>query len=111
MAGPDRGRMILTPDELQRVRAQAMAEYPSECCGVLLERSAPEPDRLLLPCRNIQDELHAKDPVRHSRDSRTAYFIDPKDLGGVARQGLKEAFRIIANAQRGLALETGVAMR
>lgn len=38
-------------------------------------------------------------------------FVDPKDLGGVARQGLKEAFRIIANAQKGLALQTGVAMR
>jgi CBS domain-containing protein len=38
-------------------------------------------------------------------------FVDPKELGGVARQGLKEAFRIVANAQKGLALETGVAMR
>jgi proteasome lid subunit RPN8/RPN11 len=78
--------MILTPDELQRVHTQAMAEYPSECCGVLLERGAPEPDRFLLPCRNIQDELHAKDPIRHSRDSRTAYFIDPKDLLTIGRR-------------------------
>src|SRR5262245_8514542 len=38
-------------------------------------------------------------------------FVDPKELGGVARQGLKEAFRIVANAQKGLALETGVAHR
>ena len=30
-------------------------------------------------------------------------FVDPKELGGVARQGLKEAFRIIARAQKGLA--------
>ncbi|HME94664.1 MAG TPA: M67 family metallopeptidase [Methylomirabilota bacterium] len=78
--------MILTSDELQRVRAQAVTEYPAECCGVLLERTSPEPDRLLMPCRNIQDELHAKDPVRHSRDSRTAYFIDPKDLLAIGRR-------------------------
>jgi [CysO sulfur-carrier protein]-S-L-cysteine hydrolase len=77
--------MILTPDELARVEAQAMAEYPAECCGVLLRRDAP-PDRLLLPCRNIQDELHGKDPVRHPRDSRTAYFIDPKDLLTIGRR-------------------------
>jgi CBS domain-containing protein len=38
-------------------------------------------------------------------------FVDPKELGGVARQGLKEAFRIIAHAQKGLALQTGAAMR
>jgi proteasome lid subunit RPN8/RPN11 len=78
--------MILTPEELARVEAQAVAEYPSECCGVLLARSAPAPERLLMPCRNIQDDLHAKDPVRHPRDSRTAYFIDPRDLLTIGRR-------------------------
>jgi len=78
--------MILTSEELRRVQAQAVAEYPAECCGVLLERGGPTPDRLLMPCRNIQDELHAKDPVRHSRDSRTAYFIAPKDLLTIGRR-------------------------
>jgi proteasome lid subunit RPN8/RPN11 len=78
--------MILTPEELDRVRAQAEAEYPAECCGVLLARSAPVPDRALMPCRNIQDELHAQDPVRHPRNSRTAYFIDPKDLLAIGRR-------------------------
>jgi proteasome lid subunit RPN8/RPN11 len=78
--------MILTAEELARVRAQAEAEYPSECCGVLLTRDTPAPDRLLMQCRNIQDELHAKDPVRHPRDSRTAYFIDPTDLLTIGRR-------------------------
>jgi len=81
----DRGGMILTLEELVRVRAQAEAEYPAECCGVLLARSAP-PERALMPCRNIQDELHAQDPARHPRDSRTAYFIDPKDLLAIGRR-------------------------
>ena len=78
--------MILTPEELVRVRAQAEAEYPAECCGVLLARDAPTPDRLLMACRNVQDELHAKDPIRHPRDSRTAYFIDPRDLLTIGRR-------------------------
>ncbi len=78
--------MIFTPEELAQIRAQAEAEYPAECCGVLLLRSGARTDRLLLPCRNIQDELHAKDPVRHPRDSRTAYFIDPKDLLAIGRR-------------------------
>jgi CBS domain-containing protein len=38
-------------------------------------------------------------------------FVDPHELGSVARQGLKEAFRIVARAQRGLALEAGVSAR
>ncbi|MGH7350240.1 MAG: Mov34/MPN/PAD-1 family protein [Candidatus Rokuibacteriota bacterium] len=78
--------MILTPEELVRVRAQAEAEYPAECCGVLLARGEAGSDRLLMPCRNIQDELHAKDRARHPRDSRTAYFIDPKDLLTIGRR-------------------------
>lgn len=76
--------MILTREEWTRVREQAEAEYPAECCGVVLTRGSS--DRLLLPCRNIQNELHAKDPERHPRDARTAYFIDPKDLLAIGRR-------------------------
>ncbi len=78
--------MILTPEELVQVQVQAAAEYPSECCGVLLSRGERASDRLLMRCRNIQNELHAKDPVRHPRDARTAYFIDPKDLLTIGRR-------------------------
>ncbi len=35
-------------------------------------------------------------------------FVDPSTLGSVTRRGLKEAFNVIARAQRGLALELGV---
>ena len=78
--------MILTENEWTRVREQAEAEYPAECCGVLLTRADAEPHRLLLPCKNVQNELHAKDPQRHPRDARTAYFIDPKDLLAIGRR-------------------------
>jgi [CysO sulfur-carrier protein]-S-L-cysteine hydrolase len=78
--------MILTSDETAQIRAQAEAEYPSECCGVLLIQEGARRDRLLMPCRNIQDELHAKDPEQHPRDARTAYFIDPKDLLAIGRR-------------------------
>jgi len=78
--------MTFTPEELAQIRAQAEAQYPAECCGVLLVRAGAPADRVLLPCRNIQDELHAKDPERHPRDSRTAYFIDPKDLLAIGRR-------------------------
>ena len=46
--------MILTPEEYARIQAQALAEYPSECCGVVMERPDAQPERLLLACRNIQ---------------------------------------------------------
>lgn len=74
--------MILAPDELESIRRQAVEEYPSEACGVILVRGA---ERRLVRCRNIQDRLHAKDPVRHPRDARTAYYIDPADLLKIGR--------------------------
>ena len=75
--------MILIPEERDRVCAQAVAEYPAESCGVILVRGT---ERQLLPCRNIQDELHARDPERHPRDARTAYYIDPADLLRIGRK-------------------------
>ncbi len=76
--------MIATPDELAEIRRHAETEYPSECCGVILTRGRDE--RRRLRCRNVQDALHASDPVTHPRDSRTAYHIDPKDLLQIGRQ-------------------------
>jgi len=78
--------MHLTDEEWRRVRTQAEAEYPAECCGVLLLRQGSPSERVLMPCRNVQDELHAKDPARHPRNARTAYFIDPKDLLAIGRR-------------------------
>ena len=77
--------MILTREESRRIRAQAEAEYPSESCGVVLVRQGVPGERLLVPCRNVQNELHAKDPSRHPRDARTAYHMDPQDLLRIAR--------------------------
>jgi proteasome lid subunit RPN8/RPN11 len=55
---------------------------------------ARDGERRLLRCRNAQNELHARDPVRYPRDARTAYYIDPKDLlriGDLERQGFAVA--------------------
>lgn len=77
--------MILTAAEFREIRARAEKEYPSECCGVVLVKDGSPDDRVVLFCRNVQDELHAKDPSRHPRDARTAYYIDPRDLLRIGR--------------------------
>jgi proteasome lid subunit RPN8/RPN11 len=72
---------LLTAAELQAIQDHARATYPAECCGVLLVRTRGEAERrLLLRCRNIQDELHAKDPGRFPRTARTAYYIAHEHL-------------------------------
>ena len=86
-------RVALTSEEYARVEAQAVTEYPAECCGVVLARPGAAPERLLLPCRNIQDELNRKDPDRHPRNARTAYYIDPRDLLAIGRREA-EGYRV-----------------
>jgi len=82
---------VLTAAEVAEVRRHAEAEYPRECCGVLLVRDPAE--RRLIRCTNVQDTLHARDPVTHPRDARTAYYIDPLDLLKIGRlEG--EGFRV-----------------
>ena len=69
--------MIVTAEELEAIRRQAIEEYPRESCGVILEQGEL---RRIVRCRNIQDELHAKDPEKYPRDARHAYYIDQQDL-------------------------------
>lgn len=83
--------MILTADELAAIERQAIAEYPRECCGVLLVRGR---ERRLFPCQNDQDALHAADPARHPRDARTAYHIADRDrlrMVGLEQEGYATA--------------------
>jgi proteasome lid subunit RPN8/RPN11 len=77
---------LLTAAELEAIQRHAQADYPSEACGVLLIRSGAPEERRLFPCRNIQDELHARDPVRFSRTARTAYYIAHADLLEIGRR-------------------------
>ena len=80
--------MLRIPEpEWQRICRQAADEYPGECCGILTTSAGGA--MAVHPCRNIQDELHERDPAQYPRDSRIAYFIDPGEL-----------FRIVNGAER-----------
>ena len=69
----------ISKTELDRIYAQARAEHPAECCGLLTV--GPESGASVAhPCVNIQDRLHAEDPQQYPRDARIAYFIEPKEL-------------------------------
>lgn len=77
---------LLRTAELEAIQQHARADYPAECCGVLLVRPGPAEERRLLACRNIQDELHARDPRRFPRTARTAYYIGHADLLEIGRR-------------------------
>ena len=69
--------MIVSPSELEAIRQHAVDEYPDESCGVIVTRGD---ERHLLRCRNVQNDLHARDPERYPRTATTAYHIDAQDL-------------------------------
>ena len=77
---------LLTAAELEEIQRHAQRDYPAECCGVLLVRPGPDEERRLLACRNLQDELHAKDPERFPRTARSAYYIAHEDLLEIGRR-------------------------
>jgi proteasome lid subunit RPN8/RPN11 len=62
---------------MHQIHVHSEEEYPSECCGVVVEVAG---DVRVVRVRNIQDEMHAKDPARYPRTSRTAYAGHPADL-------------------------------
>ncbi len=70
-------KVPLWPATLRAIQKQARKSYPNECCGFVLRRPGKEKVR---PIRNIQDELHARDPVNYPRTGRIAYYMEPKEL-------------------------------
>jgi len=71
---------------LDAMKAHALAEYPNECCGIVVDRGG-----LLEVVRvtNVQDSLHASDPEQFPRTAATAYTMGA------------EAAPILLQAERG----------
>lgn len=76
------------PDKFfKKIRAQAERDYPNETCGILIgPKSDQKKIQEIYPCRNVQDEYHAQDPVSFPRTARTAYFIEPRELLRIQRE-------------------------
>ncbi|MBI4553765.1 MAG: M67 family metallopeptidase [Candidatus Latescibacteria bacterium] len=72
--------MIVLPVAVrEEMFVHAVEEYPSECCGYLTGTDDPA-SWVAYRCRNIQNELHARDPHQYPRDARTAYTFSKEDM-------------------------------
>jgi adenylyltransferase/sulfurtransferase len=71
---------VVSADALAALYAHARRDYPNECCGIVYgPKDATDANRAVA-CVNIQNALHAEDPVMHVRDARTAYNLGAGDL-------------------------------
>ncbi|HWP66418.1 MAG TPA: Mov34/MPN/PAD-1 family protein [Candidatus Limnocylindria bacterium] len=71
------GGLRLERRALEEIFAHARETAPDECCGVVVERGGRDE---VWRMRNVQNELHAQDPVLHPRTARTAYALGREDI-------------------------------
>lgn len=66
---------------LAEVFAHAQEGWPEEVCGLLIgPRANPSLVEEARRCVNVQNDLHAEDPINFPRDARTAYNLGARDL-------------------------------
>ena len=85
--------MVLTEVTIRSISEHAIADYPSECCGIVTGKDSSQ---RVHRCRNRQDELHAKDPEQHPRTSREAYDIDRNEIERIFADAAEQGERIVA---------------
>ncbi|MCC6765334.1 MAG: M67 family metallopeptidase [Deltaproteobacteria bacterium] len=74
------------------MREHAVEGFPEEVCGVVF---ATPGGQILRRLRNIQNELHAKDPEQHPRTAATAYHMDSRELFEIEKQAREPGWRVL----------------
>ena len=69
--------LCLSAKILEAISQHARETYPEECCGVIFSNGVVDRAQRL---NNIQNKLHALDPLTYPRTAAIAYAMDPKEL-------------------------------
>jgi proteasome lid subunit RPN8/RPN11 len=85
--------MHIQKDIIDKIYQQALEKYPEECCGIITGTAGNQVVHL---CRNIQNHLHAEDPVRYPRDAHTAYTIDRSKFDGIITSARQQGHDVVA---------------
>jgi proteasome lid subunit RPN8/RPN11 len=72
--------VLLTEDTWNEISRHSKETFPEECCGLVLSNGAREYVRRI---ENIQNKLHALDPMTYPRTAAIAYAMDPRELQSV----------------------------
>jgi [CysO sulfur-carrier protein]-S-L-cysteine hydrolase len=85
--------MRLTQEAIDTISKQAIAEYPSECCGIVTGADTVLQVHALV---NIQERLHQEDPGTHPRTSREAYAVDRNEVEQIIGEAAVSGESILA---------------
>jgi proteasome lid subunit RPN8/RPN11 len=80
--------MRLARAKAEHMYAQALAEFPFECCGMIIGPAGEdvEGEDMVMPCRNVQQELHQKYPERFPRDATIGYTMAKADIEAIVKE-------------------------
>ncbi len=76
--------LLADPELRAQVDAHAMAWYPRECCGLLVEG---EDGAHALLLENLADKYHRLDPETYPRTAEIAYILNPLKIVEQERAG------------------------
>lgn len=88
-----------------QIVAQAEHEFPFECCGFIISDGDAGGDSAVhggnvieevRPITNIQNRMHAADPVAFARDARTAFLMEPREHLAVMNEIDRRRLRLSA---------------
>ena len=89
--------MLEIPAEVRAVmQDHACAGYPGECCGLLFAPVGSERASRALPMENLQDRLHALDPVEHPRTSRNGFQLNARKMQQAVAAAQAQGDRLVA---------------
>jgi len=72
----------------------AEKDYPNETCGIVIGPKGIQKAIGVFPVKNIQEEMHSKDPEGYPREAKTAYFMDPKEMKIVQKEAESKGFEV-----------------
>ena len=89
--------MRLARANAEQMYAQALAEFPFECCGMIIGPAGGgcrQPMIVVSPCRNVQQELHQKYPERFPRDATIGYTMSKEDIEAIVKEAQERGWMV-----------------
>jgi proteasome lid subunit RPN8/RPN11 len=69
--------ILVTKQTWTEISRHSEETFPDECCGLVLSNGTTDRARRM---ENIQNKLHALDPLTYPRTASIAYAMDPREL-------------------------------
>lgn len=88
--------MRIARSKATEMYAQALAEFPFECCGMIIGPQGEDvgPEDVVRPCRNVQQDLHRRYPDRFPRDATIGYTMAKEDIEAIAKEAQQRGWAV-----------------